>query len=215
MQHLNDEALARLVDEAATGDEAAHLAGCGACRRELDALREQTVALRALPLRAPPPAQWGALHERLAAEGMLAPVTSGGRYGIGWPWRAAAALALFLGGSATGYLVRGVEWGRASAPSPLQVATIVEAGDLLQRKEAEYMAALARYSELSGVQRPDDPVSRLAALEGIVLTTRAALEDAPADPVINGYHLTAVGQRDALLRDFETAGPSNVDQEWY
>jgi hypothetical protein len=60
-------------------------------------------------------------------------------------------------------------------------------------------------------------VSRLAALEGIVLTTRAALDDAPADPVINGYHLTALEQRDAILRQIQEVPEESDDneQEWY
>jgi hypothetical protein len=56
-----------------------------------------------------------------------------------------------------------------------------------------------------------EPHNRLAALEGIVVTTRAALEAAPADPVINNYHLAAMGQREALLRQLET-GP---EKTWY
>lgn len=66
--------------------------------------------------------------------------------------------------------------------------------------ERRYLQAYARYSELTSTQGAEDPVARVAALESIVLTTRQALDRAPADPVINGYHLTAVAQRDAALR---------------
>jgi hypothetical protein len=48
--------------------------------------------------------------------------------------------------------------------------------------------------------RGTNPAARLAALEGIMLSTRAALEAAPADPMLNGYYLNAVGERDAVLR---------------
>ena len=60
-------------------------------------------------------------------------------------------------------------------------------------------------------------MSRLAALEGIVLMTGAALSEAPADPVINGYHLTALEQRDALLRqiDRRNEATEESEQEWY
>jgi hypothetical protein len=59
-------------------------------------------------------------------------------------------------------------------------------------------------------------VSRLAALEGIVLTTRSALREAPADPVINSYHLTALGQRDELLRQIEESGTeTETGDEWF
>ena len=33
-----------------------------------------------------------------------------------------------------------------------------------------------------------------------MLTTRAALGQSPADPVINGYHLTALAQRNATIK---------------
>ena len=40
MQHLDLEAIARLVDEAPEPHEAEHLRGCLVCRRELAELRE-------------------------------------------------------------------------------------------------------------------------------------------------------------------------------
>jgi hypothetical protein len=76
-----------------------------------------------------------------------------------------------------------------------------DASQDVRAAEAAYLRALARYSE----QRPasatlSDPIARLATLESILLTTRAALREAPADPVINGYHLTALAERDAVLK---------------
>ena len=53
--------------------------------------------------------------------------------------------------------------------------------------------------------------ANIAALEGIMLTTEAALREAPADPIINNYHLTALGQRDALVRELQLA----ENQEWF
>ena len=85
-----------------------------------------------------------------------------------------------------------------------------EAAARLRTAESDYLSALARYAELSGRIDEGDPLARLAALESIVATTRAALGRAPADPVINGYHLTAVAQRDALLRQVSASG-----QTWY
>lgn len=82
-----------------------------------------------------------------------------------------------------------------------EAATPEEAMRAVQSAEEAYLRAYSRYTELtSGQRQTDDPVARVAALESIVLTTRAALDRAPADPVINGYHLTAVAQRDAALR---------------
>ena len=83
---------------------------------------------------------------------------------------------------------------------PATLATPEEALAAVRAAERSYLQAYARYAELTGAQQSEDPVTRVAALESIVLTTREALDRAPADPVINGYHLTAVAQRDAALR---------------
>ena len=106
----------------------------------------------------------------------------------------------------------------SAAPVPQPVAIVAqqpartaeEAANRLRTAETDYLAALARFAELSGRIDEGDPLARLAALESIVATTRAALGRAPADPVINGYHLTAVAQRDALLRQVSASG-----QTWY
>lgn len=74
-----------------------------------------------------------------------------------------------------------------------------EALRALRQAEDRYFNALSSYSQKAGTET-SDPTTRLAALEAIVLTTRAALGQAPADPVINGYHLTALAQRDAMLK---------------
>jgi hypothetical protein len=99
----------------------------------------------------------------------------------------------------------------ATQPATMQPPrTAEEAATRLRAAEADYLTALTRFSEFAGRMAEGDPVARLAALESIVATTRAALGRAPADPVINGYHLTAVAQRDALLRQVSASG-----QTWY
>lgn len=112
----------------------------------------------------------------------------------------------------------------SAAPGPVMVATQPaarvaeprlartpqEAAAQLRSAESAYLDALSRFAELSGRVEEGDPLARLAALESIVATTRAALGNAPADPIINGYHLTAVAQRDALLRQVSASG-----QTWY
>lgn len=100
---------------------------------------------------------------------------------------------------------------RATPPTTRPATTAEEALARLHEAEHAYLAALGRFAEFS----PDrvanaDRVARLAALESIVATTRAALGQAPADPVINGYHITAVAQRDATLRQLEKS-----EQTWY
>lgn len=98
----------------------------------------------------------------------------------------------------------------APAVTNRPAATAEEAVTRLRSAEAQYLAALARYSDFSARSDAIDPVARLAALESIIATTRAALAQAPADAVINGYHLTAVAQRDATLRQVAASG-----QNWY
>ncbi|MBI4409531.1 MAG: hypothetical protein HY561_07465 [Gemmatimonadetes bacterium] len=228
MQHLNPELLAQLVDEAAEPDAAAHLATCAECRAELEALRSQTAALRELPELAPRAAEWNALEARLEAEGLLRSESAHGA-GPGAPWpgthgrdarrggagwrgaaflRMAAALAIFLLGGMAGAALRGrlqsegAQRGPAIAAVP---ASSEEAARSVRLAETAYLDALGRYLELSGTGAATDPVTRLAALESIVLTTREALGAAPADPVINGYHLAALAQRNATLQQLAVA----------
>ena len=243
MSHLNLETLARLVDDAPDPTEAGHLDICETCRNELEALRADAAALRMLPDPEPPIAQWVALEQRLAREGLLRR-TSFATTAL----RMAATLAIFIAGALAGVLVmkqtaapvvagervNGRAGERAlvtsvnnsiddsirplapspalplAAATPAEPRTAEEAVARLRDAEQSYLAALARFSEFSARPQTTDPVARLAALESIVATTRAALGQAPADPVINGYHLTAVAQRDATLRQLAASG-----QTWY
>jgi hypothetical protein len=211
MQHLNLENLARLVDESPTHEERVHLEHCAACRDELQEMRAQTAALADLPLLEAPDRGWPLLRARLAHEGLLHSGASAPRSGWGAPrlLRAAAYVGLFLLGGAAGLAVGG----GGSAPAPEEgsrfgtggtaavTAPAAEAAAFrLEQAEASYLEALTQYQEASGMPYGTNPAARLAALEGIMLSTRAALEAAPADPMINGYYLNAVGQRDAVLR---------------
>ncbi|HSJ08555.1 MAG TPA: hypothetical protein VK928_01550 [Longimicrobiales bacterium] len=92
-----------------------------------------------------------------------------------------------------------------------QPRTVEEAAALLRQTEDLYLTALTRYAELATQSQTGDPVARLAALQSIVMTTQAALNQAPTDPVINGYHLTALAQRDAALRQVATT----TGDTWY
>jgi hypothetical protein len=206
MRHLTLEELARLVDEPPTEPEAAHLAGCGECTVELRALQFQSKALGSLTDLSAPAGQWRTI------EGKMDPsVAVANQYPKRAALRVAAAVFLFLLGAATGVLSpwgegsrESVGTGEADSSGPLQAAAELAAA------EAEYLRALTSYVAWSDDGVGLDPLNRLAALEGIVLTTRAALRDAPADPVINNYHLTALGHREALLRQLEAA-----EAEWF
>lgn len=208
MHHLSIEDLARLVDEGANEIEAAHLELCGHCRSQLDGLIAQTASLRQLVDPGAPVELRDRVLEAVAAAegGTVASPTYRRTPGL----RAAAGIALFLLGSAFGAVVFGPvqQSGEVAVAEP---ETIERAESELEAAEAEYLRALAAYAQF-GTADGLDPLSRLAALEGIVLTTRAALREAPADPVINNYHLTAVAHRDALLRQIEWV---SEEAEWF
>lgn len=212
MSHLSLETLARLLDEPAEALEAAHLEICAECRAELEALREQTSDLAHLPDLEPPPDSWPAIAARLREEGLLREPRRAG--GAGW-LRLAASVALFLAGGAAGFTVRGApEADPAAQLLPAGLATVAdvdEAARILERTRNAYFAALNRYAELAEPPTAGDLMTRAAALEGILLTTGAALDQAPADPVINGYHLSALAQRESTLRQISF----DPGEPWY
>ena len=80
----------------------------------------------------------------------------------------------------------------------------------LDAAEGAYVAALQRYAAVADPASGADPETRLAALERMIATTRKALDRAPDDPVINGYHLAAVRARDELQRQMAEA-----EKDWF
>lgn len=211
MQHLNDETLARLVDEEPDEIERDHLESCADCRAELEDLSELTRSLQELPTLTAPADGWSALSGRLAEERLVHPV--GFSPARQWLLRAAAAVAIFIGGTYTGARLDGEPPAMPGVgPVPMNVTAAANDPEArLREAEAAYLEALTRYGQQAGDPSAGDALNRLAALEGIVLTTRAALEQAPADPVINGYHLAAVGAREAMLRQIE----ATEEDGWY
>ena len=244
MSHLSLETIARIVDDAASADEQAHLDQCRICTAELESMREDVHGLSMLPDMTPAPDAWGALERRLADEGLIR--TRPRRAFTFMPMmQAAAAVLLFIGGSVAGRMTapesaphvvqapsadetqpRAVA--ETPLPAPMQSAPAVmlagntlgrntqprsaeEAAALLREVEELYLNALTRYAELTSGAESGDPVARLAAMQSIVNTTQAALMAAPTDPVINGYHLTALAQRDATLRQVAAA----TGERWY
>ena len=99
--------------------------------------------------------------------------------------------------------------GAAARPAPVD-PVVQQAERELAEAEGAYLAALQRYAAIADPASGADPVTRLAALERMISTTRDALERSPGDPVINGYHLAAVRERDALSRQLAAA-----DRDWF
>ncbi len=225
MPHLPPERLAALVDEPATADEQAHLASCAACLGELAAMRRlATAASNARDEVGPPLTTWAAVSAQLHAEGLMggAARTASALRPPGAPpvWRRpvlqAAGLLLMLGGMAAGrwtagasllpgWTPRRTEMAAADTGAMPTFASRDEAAAALAQAEKTYKAAVAYVAahDTTGAlgAGDEDPVrTRLAALDDMVRTSRAALYAAPQDPVINQYDLATLGAREATLR---------------
>jgi hypothetical protein len=100
--------------------------------------------------------------------------------------------------------------GAAGRPAPAERASVLRAERELAEAEGAYLAALQRYAAIADPASGADPVTRMTALERMIATTREALERTPGDPVINGYHLAAVRERDALTRQL-----AGADKDWF
>lgn len=91
--------------------------------------------------------------------------------------------------------------------------SVAEARAALTRYEIAYQNAAAYLAEHDSSTRLNDSEAyrtRLAALDRVGRAMREAMREAPYDPVINGYYLTTVGQREATMRQLNTALPSGV-----
>lgn len=216
MDRLTPEALARLVDNDPTSEEVEALGADTELAAELEALRELTDALGALPDVRPPRGDWEALEARLVSEGLVQ-----GRGGFG-PRRSvslpawlqiAAAMVLFLAGTGVG---AGYRPGGEATAGPVaaelsaltrvaqEARTLDEAAEVLRMTEQPYHAALTRYQQLSDLARggavQDDPAVRMAALEAVLAASQAAIRQAPGDVFLNGILVSASAEREAQLR---------------
>lgn len=226
MLHLHTERLAALGDDIPTNDEAAHLATCSACAHERAAY--QALVAMAHAEREPfglPITRWDAIAAELALTS-AAPPAPVRRTNVPL-LRIAAGLLLVAGGAAVGR----VSAGAGPLPATVAIATPTDlasidspTADSVFASVEEARAAQAtfelRYQQAAAYLAQHDtagastgnPVayrSRLAALDRVISTTSEALRSAPHDPVINGYYLTTLGQREATLRQLNTALPAS------
>jgi hypothetical protein len=97
---------------------------------------------------------------------------------------------------------------------PATFASVEEARLAQQRSEAVYQEAAAFLAQHDTTGASDgSPVayrSRLAAFDQVISTMQGAMHEAPHDPVINGYYLTTLGQREATLRQMNTVLPVSL-----
>lgn len=224
MEHLSLEALARLVDETPFRSERRHLASCPDCSRELELLREQTEVLGSLPDLRPAPGDWPALEARLEREGLLrgsAPADTVIRLidrRRGW-MQAAAAVVLFLAGGLLGAVLGPGGWdlqpggervaeGEMTAGevypaglAPAEATTVEEAAEILRLAEQQHRDAMLRYRALARGPEAGTPMDarHFAAREMLVAASQAAVQEAPDDPFLNGFLVSAVAEREAAL----------------
>jgi hypothetical protein len=227
MSHLPSERLAALADDPPTAAELAHLTGCAECSRERAAHRELS-KLAAAGSRSigAPLTSWESLRPALLADGVIDSgngLTPRARRRRSRWVQAAAAAALVAGGVAGGRMSAGASLssvasttgGRAApADSSPRFRSLDEARAAQAQSQLAYQNAtayLAQHDTTSRVmENPAAMRTRLAALDRTQQVLNQALTEAPYDPVINGYYLTTVGQREATLRMINTAAPASM-----
>lgn len=217
--------------------ESDHLTQCAECAAERAAYQALVLGAREERRTiATPVTNWSGIAAALRDEGMLQPSSARGRAGAwarhGWMRAAAAAMLLACGIAAgrmsavAGPLAVGapeaqvvVGDGRVAGGDVSQLtadeliptyATVAEAEAALERYEVAYQHAAAYLAGSDTSDRLDateDYRTRLAALDRAGRTMREAMEKAPYDPVLTGYYLTTLGQREATLRQLNVAVP--------
>lgn len=229
MSHLTVDRLGALADEEPTAAEAAHLSSCIACARELAAHRAVfAMATMERNYTGAPLTTWESLAPRLREEGLMGRGVRQFRLPSHRQWLEAAAAVLLVGGGA---ILGRYSAGATPLPAPVAieesatpvmpasasaqaVTSTAEALATLTRAQQDFQKALAflNAQDTSGVQVDKSSMyrNRLAALDAVASTTREAVNQAPYDPVINGYYLTTMQAREATLRQLNTTLPSGV-----
>ena len=227
MSHLPDERLAALYDDPPTSAELAHLASCERCAAERAAYRTLRELANAEQRIGAPLSDWDTLAPALRADGVIDTgewrvARRPRRFGGAWS-QAAAALLIALGGIAYG---RYSAVGSVLPDSRQRAVAVAASGDSVafnsvdEARQAQELyqslyqsAALYLAAHDTVDLAPGSPAAirrRLAALDEVGATVRQALTESPADPVINGYYLTTLGQREATLRQLNASLPVGV-----
>jgi hypothetical protein len=218
MSHLPTERLAALVDEMPTAAELAHLSSCDGCARERAVFRTLAeMAVTESTRIGSPLTKWETLAPVLVSDGVIdtgrgSPVR---RRSVRRPWVQAAAALLLLGGGvgAGRYSVHGGKTA-ANADSLPTFRSVDEARAAQAQSQFLYQSATAYLAQQdTGSLATDSPSAmraRLVALDRAREVMGEALNDAPYDPVINGYYLTTIGQREATLRQLNTVLPASM-----
>lgn len=230
MSHLSPERLAALSDDTPTPIEAAHITACNACLAELAAHRKLArMAAAAQVASGAPVSSFDALAPRLRAEGLIAEPDRGVRIRT-WTVRVAASLALVAGGAVAGRMTASHELpllptanvgsaGSAAntAPAPSTAPSFKTSDDAFKaltvsqqtyQSAAAFLAAQDTSAHFIGLDQ-NTYRTRLKALDDIAAATRAALYQAPQDPVLNQYYLGTLSAREATLGQLRQVTPAS------
>lgn len=229
VSHLSTERLAALSDESPNAAELAHLATCADCARERAVYQNLLELASAESARLGAPlTSWERLAPALVVDGVIdngRPLPAAARSRrVRGPWvQAAAAVLLLAGGVMAGRYTAGatVPPAPASANARASVndsvphfASVEEARAAQAQSQLMFQTAtafLAQRDTTAGIsETPATIRTRLATLDRVREVVGKALNDAPYDPVINGYYLTTVGQSEATLRQLNTALPAGM-----
>jgi len=234
MSHLSPERLAALVDETPTAAELAHIAGCAECTRERAAYRNLVeLAVNHSASIASPLTSWEALRPALANDGII----DGGRPAVvvkdrfGRPWLQAAAAVLLIGGGLVGgrlsagasVLPRGAavqtQTASSNSDSLPHFRSVDDARTAQSQAQVLFQNATAFIAQQDTTTPPaESPAAmrtRLAALDRTRRVLGEALNEAPYDPVINGYYLSTIGQREATIRQMNVVSPTSYKLTTY
>lgn len=145
--------------------------------------------------------------------------------------RVAAALVLTAGGAALGRMsavvpATALDSGPSGSSTPATLASagadadgyasVQQATDALSLAQREYeRASLWLAANDTTVHSSDVYRARLAALDQMMTASRAALRDAPQDPVLNHYFLAAYTAREATLQALGGTLPVDKSLERY
>lgn len=232
MSHLPDERLAALSDEPPTQAELAHLAACERCASERAAYKSlRAVAGTEQARIGAPLSDWESLAPALRADGII----DTGEWRVArrprrfsGPWsQAAAAILIAIGGIAFGrYSAVGSVLPEAARQQQTAKSTSVadsaaptfssvdEARAAQDRYEFLYQSAALYLAQHDTAEvPPDSPAAmrhRLATFDQVGETMRQALSESPGDPVINGYYLSTLNQREAAIRQLNASLPAGM-----
>ena len=220
--------------------EVIHLAECAACAAERRAYATLVTDARAeRGALAAPLTTWDGIAAGLRAEGLLPATTTGARRAASrsrnW-WMSAAAAAMLLSAGLAVGRASAVAGPLAVVPASAAATTtpqdsfpvpgrsaaevlvpdyesVAEAQAALAQFEVAYQHAVAYLADndtTAQLDAPEDYRTRLVALDRAGRTMREAMEKAPYDPVLTGYYLTTLGQREATLRQLNVAVPAGA-----